>query len=92
MHTLSSQLLDAATVFRLDPNVVVLDVPFDGVEAAYALLYDLRRDKPGLLIGCSTTAPTVAEWIRLNGFCALLKPFDLEELLAMVTSLRERSA
>ena len=90
--TLSSQLLDAATVFRLHPNVVVLDVPIDGVDAAYALLHDLRRDKPGLLIVCSTTAPTVAECIRLNGISALLKPFDLEELRAMVTSLRERSA
>ena len=90
--TLSSQLLDAPTIVRIAPSAVVLDVPYDGVDASCALLRQLRQRQNGFPIVCSTTVPMVAECIRLHGAPALLKPFDLEEILTMVTGFRERLA
>ena len=86
--TLSSRLLDAATILRIQPDLVVIDVPLDGVVLAEELMGGARAGGPERAPAfiCCTSVPGTADMLRLRGVPTLLKPFDLDDLLAMIST------
>ena len=59
---------------------------FDGSDAGCRLIHALRADerlRPVSIICCTTTRE-LADILALDGHYALLKPFDLDDLLAAV--------
>jgi len=74
-----------------DIDVVVLDVKMpnmDGIDTLKAI----KREFPLMKVVVLTTYPTVKspeEWIDLGAFTCLMKPQDIEGLLAAIESARE---
>jgi CheY-like chemotaxis protein len=82
-----------ATVARARPDLVILDLWMETRDAGWQLLDRLRRD-PGTaavpVLICSADHEGLsehAERLSADGYTALAKPFDLEDLLAAVSTL-----
>lgn len=87
--SLCERLPDAAEIQRFAPDLVILDF-FDSGASALELIRAIRADTTtaGLpLVVCSAALPQVREAkseLAALDVVVMLKPFDLEELLAVV--------
>lgn len=87
--SLFERLPDAADVQRLAPDLVILDF-FDSGASALELMRAIRADTTTAdlpLVVCSAALPQVRETepeLAALDVAIVLKPFDLEELLAVV--------
>jgi CheY-like chemotaxis protein len=72
------------------PRIVIADNDRDQLKVLKAILEDDARTRDLAIIVVSGDAPTLraqAEWFRSDGVAVLEKPYELDELLALV---RER--
>src|SRR5690348_9211265 len=77
----------AHVVQETPPDLIILDLVFDGQERGWALLDQLRRDPQTYsipLLLCSAAVQALRrqeEWLRTLGVHTLAKPFDLNDFL-----------
>lgn len=89
--TLSSRLLDLDRIVELAPDVIIVEAVFEGSDAGCQLIHAMRVDERlrSVPIICCTTMRDLADILALDGHYALLKPFDLDDLLAAVVGTLE---
>ena len=91
-HVVISQNETLALVDKIKPDVVLLDLNLSGT-SGIEILMTLRNVSPGveviLLTGHMNLARTI-EGLRLDSFHFIFKPFDIQELIEKIDTLKGR--
>lgn len=91
-HVVVSHSETLALVDKIKPDVVLLDLNLPGI-SGIEILMTLRNVYPEveviLLTGHMDLASTI-EGLRLDSFHYLIKPFDLQELIEKIDTVRKK--
>ena len=94
----STPQFDAATIIQIAPDVIILDLMFDGDLAGWATLQSLKQGSATASIpiivcsGATKYVDVLESAFTLLGVHVLIKPFDLEALLDLVSRLLQDRA
>lgn len=85
--TLSTTPLDAETIHRLRPDVIITDAVFRGAPVGLDTIQRLREDMrtSSIPVICCTLFSDVARDLAEEGYRTLQKPFELDEVLDAVS-------
>ena len=91
-------VVDPAAVARAKPDLIILDLLFAGQALGWPLLQQLER-QPGTamipVIVCTAAAHEVAQHtaeLQARNICVVAKPFDVDELQAVVHAALEHGS
>lgn len=91
-HVVTSYKETLALVDRVKPDVVILDLNLPGI-SGIEILMTLRNVSPEveviLLTGHMDLASSI-EGLRLDSFHYIIKPFDIQELIEKIDTLKGR--
>jgi len=85
---------DLEDMLRQDVQVVLLDIKLDGV-TGLDVLKEIRKQYPHLPVIMVTgyqkeMAPAIEACLKIGAYTCLYKPFEIEELLKILTEIRDQ--